>query len=296
MRLASLLSKTVRSSWRMEAGPARAACQDLEQRVLLSLSETSPLSPFVANVSSPASDTIDLSTHFNDDQVQGTKAVKFKTSQGEIDIDLSDQVTPKTVDNFLLYVNSGSYDNTIFPRAVDFGGGTPSPATPASIIQGGAFNINNLGHHIGTANPVQSEFNAANPVTNGAGTIAMALSGQQGQPSDPNSGTSEFFFNIADNGPILDPQQFTVFGHVVGGFNLLQNMATFPTVDLSKQVNGALTDLPLQNYTQGNPVQFNNLITINQATSLDSKDLITYTVSTDNPRLVQPTISGHVLS
>src|SRR5205823_5719133 len=98
--------------------------------------------------------------------------------------------------------------------------------------------------------PVASEHSQSNV----AGTIAMAL---QGSPANINSGTDEFFFNLVDNNASgttnLDSQNFTVFGHVADGSSMrvLNTFATFPTQNQAG-TNGALTDLPLHDYTGSN--------------------------------------------
>src|SRR5439155_6233770 len=83
--------------------------------------------------------------------------------------------------------------------------------------------------HIQTFPPITNEFNSGRRLSNVYGTIAMAK-----RPDDPNSATSEWFFNLADNSTNLDSQNggFTVFGRVVGGTNLLNffnrlNKSTF---------------------------------------------------------------------
>lgn len=122
--------------------------------------------------------------------------VEMNTSQGVIEINLFDQQTPKTVENFLSYVQDDSYNETVIHRSVS-----------NFVIQGGGFTFSDSLDAITTKPSVINE-----PVfSNVKGTIAMAkLSG------DANSATSQWFFNITDNSAALDTQNggFTVFGQI----------------------------------------------------------------------------------
>ncbi|KAA1156971.1 peptidylprolyl isomerase [Pseudoalteromonas fuliginea] len=122
--------------------------------------------------------------------------VEMNTSQGVIEINLFDQQTPKTVENFLSYVQDDSYNETVIHRSVS-----------NFVIQGGGFTFSDSLDAITTKPTVTNE-----PVfSNVKGTIAMAkLSG------DANSATSQWFFNITDNSAALDTQNggFTVFGQI----------------------------------------------------------------------------------
>ncbi|MBH0016528.1 peptidylprolyl isomerase [Pseudoalteromonas sp. NGC95] len=122
--------------------------------------------------------------------------VEMNTSQGVIEINLFDQQTPKTVANFLSYVQDDSYNETVIHRSVS-----------NFVIQGGGFTVSDSLDAITTKPAVENE-----PVfSNVKGTIAMAkLSG------DANSATSQWFFNITDNSAALDTQNggFTVFGQI----------------------------------------------------------------------------------
>ena len=122
--------------------------------------------------------------------------VEMNTSQGVIEINLFDQQTPKTVANFLSYVQDDSYNETVIHRSVS-----------NFVIQGGGFTFSDSLDAITTKSAVENE-----PVfSNVKGTIAMAkLSG------DADSATSQWFFNITDNSAALDTQNggFTVFGQI----------------------------------------------------------------------------------
>ena len=127
--------------------------------------------------------------------------VRLQTSLGAIDITLYDAAAPRTVANFLAYVNSGAYRNSFVHRSV-----------PGFIIQGGGYAWDDTIGSVATVPtnaPVINEFSVTR--SNKRGTIAMAKLG-----SDPNSATSQWFINLADNSANLDTQNggFTVFGEV----------------------------------------------------------------------------------
>jgi peptidyl-prolyl cis-trans isomerase B (cyclophilin B) len=128
------------------------------------------------------------------------KMVKLHTNQGVITLQLDAEKAPLSVQNFLDYVNSGFYSNTIFHRVI-----------PNFMIQGGGFES---GLKQKTTNaPVKNE--AANGLKNDIYTIAMA------RTNDPHSATAQFFINTANNGFLDYPGQdgwgYCVFGKVVEG-------------------------------------------------------------------------------
>jgi cyclophilin family peptidyl-prolyl cis-trans isomerase len=142
--------------------------------------------------------------------LQAGTIVRMSTTLGDITIKLADEVAPGTVSNFLNYVNDKDYEGTLIHRSV-----------PGFIIQGGGFLADPPGQPIDTDLPIANEFRLPNI----AGTIAMAKLG-----GDPDSATNQFFFNLADNRPNLDFQNggFTVFGHVVAGINVVNQIAGLP--------------------------------------------------------------------
>lgn len=271
--------------------------EPLESRTLFNVGVTTPFTPLLAHPSQASMDSIDLSTHFADPAIAGT-VVQFQTSINTFDVVLTDQATPRTVANFLNYVNSGAYNDTIFHRSVVFSTNAgPVPPAIADIIQGGGYNLQNGAlTHIPTNAPIDNEV-STELQGNVRGTIAMA------KTSDPNSATSEFFFNIHDNSSILDDPNnsggFTTFGHILAPNNsaaALDTLGALPTYNLD---NSTFATLPVVGLTEAQvqdpntKLQTQNLLFLNKVSVIPG---ITYTVQSDNPGLVQPTISGHTLS
>src|SRR5439155_14968721 len=133
---------------------------------------------------------IDLAAHFTDPDITNS-TVRFDTSDGPINVQLFDTQSPQTVANFLSYVKSGAYNNSIFHRLVNNfviqGGGFTFSSTPAGLTA------------IPANPPIANEFGTSNT----QGTLAMALVG-----SDINSATDQFFFNLVNNASSLDAQHF----------------------------------------------------------------------------------------
>lgn len=183
--------------------------------------------------------TFDLNQFFTSANVTNS-VVRFNTSSGGIDVTLNDSATPATVANFLTYVNSGAYNSDIFSRLVK-----------GFVLQGGGATFSQSGT-TGSLTPVATnpgvvnEFGASR--SNVYGTLALAQSA-----GNINSGTSQFFFNIANNAATLDPQKFTVFGGLQNGFaqRTVNTLKTYPTKNESSHpVSGVdLQNVPLKNYT-----------------------------------------------
>ena len=140
--------------------------------------------------------------------------VRIQTNLGDIVVELDKTKAPKTVDNFLGYVNDGFYNGTIFHRVID-----------GFMIQGGGF-TENLTKKT-TRPPIENEAN--NGLKNLKGTIVMA------RTNDPHSATAQFFINVVDN-PFLDYQSATprgwgyaVFGKVVQGMEVVDKIRKVST-------------------------------------------------------------------
>jgi cyclophilin family peptidyl-prolyl cis-trans isomerase len=194
------LSKVRRSVQKTVHG---AAMDALESRLLFDAfvgeNVGTAFSPVLANTSDPSANSITLNAHFTDPNIPGTLAT-FYTSYGVIKVALTDAATPLTVANFLSYVNSGAYDNTIFHRSavLNSSTGLTSLGTAADIIQGGGYVVKGTSFtHIPTSAPVNDEF-STEIYNDSAGTLAMA------KTSAANSATSEWYFNVHDNTSSLD--------------------------------------------------------------------------------------------
>lgn len=136
--------------------------------------------------------------------------VKFETSMGNIIVELDRVRAPITVDNFLTYVVSGEYNNTIFHRIIE-----------NFIVQGGGYDKNFLMKKV-NENIVNE---SGNGLKNETGTIAMA------KENRPHSANRQFFFNVADNSS-LDPGRrwgYAVFGNVLEGQDIIDSMALVKT-------------------------------------------------------------------
>src|SRR5476651_2895566 len=158
--------------------------------------------------------------------------VELVTTNGTIEIELDPVKAPISTKNFVEYVNSGFYNNTIFHRVI-----------PGFMLQGGGFN-QDLTQKT-TQAPIKNE--ADNGLRNLRGTVAMA------RTAEKDSATSQFFINVADNA-FLDHGQrdfgYAVFGKVIKGMDVLdkiaqvktdnvgpyQNVPTTPVVTLSAKV------------------------------------------------------------
>lgn len=197
---------------------------------------------------------------------------------GSINIELFNS-TPITKQNFLNYVNSGRYHNVFFHRSV-----------PGFVIQAGGFRSPN-GEAIQTDSPIVNEFDLSPRDPQGRvnvrGTVAMAKVG-----GNPNSATSQWFINLADNSSNLDNQNggFTVFGRVFsGGMALADQIAALPRYNFG----GAFGELPLAQYVVDTDVQPHNLVTFkNPAVVENPQTFFTYVASSSDPQVVQVTVGG----
>jgi peptidyl-prolyl cis-trans isomerase A (cyclophilin A) len=152
-------------------------------------------------------------------QAQSTSSsntkVLIKTSLGDLEAELYADKAPKTVANFVQYVNDKHYDGLIFHRVI-----------PGFMVQGGGYDVQYKEKK--TRAPVAHEGRQALAagLKNTVGTLAMA------RTNDPQSATAQFFINVVDNA-FLDPSfqsfGYTVFGKVTSGMDVLQKIRTTPT-------------------------------------------------------------------
>jgi uncharacterized protein (TIGR03437 family) len=187
----------------------------------------------------------------------GGPTVRISTTLGDIDVVLASNFAPRTVTNFLTYVNQGAYNGTIIHRSVS-----------NFVIQTGGFKFEN-GQPVAIPadRPVFNEFR----ISNTRGTLAMAKF-----EGDPNSATNQFFFNLANNSGNLDNQNggFTAFAWIPDtgpGRALMDQIAAVPIPSphpLASINGGEFSTMPLRNFTSGS-VTDANVIKINSITVLD---------------------------
>jgi cyclophilin family peptidyl-prolyl cis-trans isomerase len=233
------------------------------------------------------STTIDLAGVFSDPDLSDS-IIRFDTSAGPIKVELFDATAPRTVANFFNYIQEGKYDGSIFHRLV-----------AGFVLQGGGFTFSAspAGLNPVTVDPaVQNEFG----VSNTFGTLAMAK-----QPNDPNSATSQFFFNLGDNSSNLDNQNggFTVFGKIVDSSDqqVLNTLAATPVRDESNgDPNSNFATIPLNNYTGTNfpsDTTAANYLLVQDVAIVKRPEALTYeVVSNTNPQLVVATITNNRLN
>ena len=143
--------------------------------------------------------------------------VEFDTTAGRIRVELFPDAAPKTVANFLDYVKAKHYDGTQFHRVI-----------AGFMIQGGGFTADFKEKPTKPPIPIESEQSSKAGLRNVPGTLAMARTG------DPNSATSQFFINVADNQRLnfreatTQGYGYTVFGKIVEGMEIVNKIASAP--------------------------------------------------------------------
>ena len=164
---------------------------------------------------------------------QSLPLVKVQTNMGDFVLELNPKAAPKTVENFLTYVKSGFYKNTLFHRVI-----------PNFMIQGGGF-VSGM-EEKDTRKAIALE--SRNGLSNLRGTIAMA------RTSDPNSATSQFFINVRDN-HFLDVSQaqdgygYAVFGRVISGMQTVDAIARVKTHSVGYYDDVPIRDVIIKNMT-----------------------------------------------
>ncbi|PCI69190.1 MAG: cyclophilin [Piscirickettsiaceae bacterium] len=140
--------------------------------------------------------------------------IKFTTNQGDITLELDAEKAPKTVANFVAYIEDGFFSGVIFHRII-----------PNFMAQGGGFTSDF--QQKPTKDPIENE--ADNGLKNDRGTIAMARTG------DPHSATGQFFINLKDNDFLNHSSKtqqgwgYAVFGKVTDGMDTIDKMSAIPT-------------------------------------------------------------------
>jgi len=183
-------------------------------------------------------------------------------------MELFETQTPGTTANFLSYINNGTYTDSVFHRS-----------KPGFVVQGGGFKVVESENGVAssaveTFPPIANEFK----ISNTRGTVAMAKLG-----GDPDSATSQWFVNLADNSENLDNQNggFTVFGRVIfDGMTVVDAIEDLPVVNLS----GSFSDTPTINF-DGEQLSVNNFVRINNVETFDttgvfSEGILNFAVTT----------------
>ncbi len=147
--------------------------------------------------------------------------VKLATSEGDIVIELDAAKAPKTVDNFIKYVNAKHYDGTIFHRVIE-----------TFMIQGGGMKPDMSEKPVRAPIPLESR----NGLNNARGSVAMA------RTMVPDSATSQFFINVVDNAFLdaanaRDGNGYAVFGKVVQGMDIVDKIKSVPTANAGPHQN-----------------------------------------------------------
>lgn len=151
--------------------------------------------------------------------------VRLDTSMGPVVIELDAAKAPKTVANFLAYVNAGHYDGTVFHRVI-----------PGFMVQGGGMNAELQERP--TKPPIALE--SRNGLVNARGAVAMA------RTAVPDSATAQFFVNLKDNSFLdsaksPDGNGYAVFGKVVSGMEVIDSIAAVPTGNKGQYQNVPVT-------------------------------------------------------
>jgi peptidyl-prolyl cis-trans isomerase A (cyclophilin A) len=150
---------------------------------------------------------------------------RFDTAVGSFRVELFASEAPLSVANFLSYVASRRYQDVFIHRSV-----------PGFVIQGGGYTFPSDAQGLTPVSPfppIVNEFG----ISNTRGTLAMAT-----LPGDPNSATSQWFFNLANNSALLDVQNYAVFGKVLdNGMDVVDAIAALPRVN----AGGPFSTLPV---------------------------------------------------
>ncbi len=251
------------------AGSAEPLAQ-LEARALLSVNIVDDISDITVDRNHGPT-IVDLTNRYDDTDIS---VARFESNLGDFEVMLYDSQKPLTVANFWRYADANLWDNSIIHRSVS-----------NFIVQGGGYSNASAFLDIPAFPAVTNEPG----ISNTRGTIAMAKLG-----GNPNSATTEWFFNLGDNSANLDNQNggFTAFGRVLdSGMEVVDDIAAVSRYNV-EWLEGAFTDIPLRSYTEGNLPGTNNTVAFS---NIGRSSDVTYTVSVGNAALVNATvISGYL--
>jgi len=161
--------------------------------------------------------------------------VLISTSQGDIRLKLDEENTPKTAANFLSYVRSDFYKDTLFHRVI-----------PGFMIQGGGLNAQMETKNTETSVENEAKFGKKNT----RGSVAMA------RTSDPHSATAQFFINLADNAFLNFSAEnaqgygYCVFGEVVEGMDIVDAIAKAQTGQRAGHGDVPVEDIVIHGITE----------------------------------------------
>jgi cyclophilin family peptidyl-prolyl cis-trans isomerase len=267
---------------------------------------TSPIGNQSINFSAGPT-TIDLQGHFT---YTGTSnpIARFETVEGDFDVELLQNAAPKHVENFKAYANDGpssvvdnvrtvrNFDNSFIHRSssLESKDNLPDIDLAPKVLQGGSFKIDDgFRRGITPKEFVPLEYNQPNA----RGTLAAA------RTNDPNSATSGWFFNVADNSTAFAPVNgaggYTVFGRVIGaGLEVLDRMAAVRRYRFAE----SFLEFPLRNYTSG-PVTDDKLLLINRVRVLpiqpaadgSAPGVLVYSATSTSTGIVEPRLVGRTL-
>ena len=155
--------------------------------------------------------------YVNQSCLQAATIIEINTTMGDIQIELNPEKAPKTVANFLNYIEIGYYDGLIFHRVID-----------DFIIQSGGYDANFMIKD--TMSPIRNE--ATNGLENNKGTITMA------RMADPHSADSQFFINLGNNSTLnhrartFSDYGYTVFGKIISGMDIADAIGDVETTEV----------------------------------------------------------------
>ena len=158
--------------------------------------------------------------------------VTFETTKGSFTVELYSDKAPATVANFLQYAKDGFYEGTIFHRVI-----------PGFMAQGGGFSVDFKQKPARAPIKIESQ----SGLSNTRGTIAMA------RTMDPNSATAQFFINVVDNRALdyvaASQPGYAVFGKVVDGMNVIDDIVKVKTVRNGGHENVPLDPIEIESVT-----------------------------------------------
>jgi cyclophilin family peptidyl-prolyl cis-trans isomerase len=275
------------------AGDVRcAALESLEGRALMSITINSPVADQFARPGS-ADTIVPLAGVFSTTNLSAvvgtvvTMPVSYYNGNtmvnSAVNFELYDSATPLAAQNFVNYVTSGRYNGTFFNYA------------SSSIVQAGGYTFTNQGGYAATPKyaAIPNEFATSPRSSSGGVNVLGTLAAAKDDLTNPNSATSSFIVNLANNANPYDTYDggYTVFGHVIGGLSTLFQIAALPTYSL----DSTFTQIPLSNY-DGTPgdITVNNLATVSSpAVVANPQTYFTYNVTISNSRVVTGTLDSN---